>query len=146
MILHHDTSGGPHALLHVPSSVCQKQLHQFQVQDFRLSVSGGLQGTERKLAAVATKLVTCPALLLLDRPLDYFSPPRHMPAAQHFLRSLKTAACQLRINMIMTQEVMQDAAFDMVDNLVMLDQQAQPVYAGAPNQVRMLLSALLLYG
>lgn len=141
MTLHHDTSKGPylHALLHVPSSVSQKQLHELQVQDSRLSVSGGLQGTERKLAAVATKLVTCPALLLLDRPLDHFCPPRHMPAAQHLLRSLKTAARQLHVNVIMTQEVMQDAAFDMVDNLVMLDQQAQPVYAGAPNQVKMLL-------
>ena len=91
---------------------------------------------ERKLAAVATKLVTCPALLLLHQPLEHFSCPQDFPAAQHLLQSLTTAARQLHINVVMTQQVMQDADFEMVDHVVMLDQQARPVYAGAPNKVR----------
>ncbi len=85
---------------------------------------------------MATKLVTCPALLLLHQPLEHFSCPQHFPAAQHLLKSLTTAARQLHINVIMTQQVMRDADFEMVDHVVMLDQQARPVYAGAPNKVK----------
>lgn len=91
---------------------------------------------ERKLAAVATKLVTCPALLLLDQPLEHFSCPQDFPAAQHLLKGLITAARQLHIIVVMTQQVMQDVDFEMVDHVVMLDQQARPVYAGTPNKVR----------
>jgi len=100
------------------------------------SGSGGLAAPERKLAAVATKLVTCPALLLLHQPLEHFSCPQDFPAAQHLLKSLTTAARQLHINVVMTQQVMQDADFEIVDDVVMLDQQARPVYAGASNKVR----------
>jgi len=95
-----------------------------------------LAAPERKLAAVATKLVTCPALLLLHQPLEHFSCPQDFPAAQHLLKSLTTAARQLHINIVMAQEVMQDADFEIVDEVVMLDRQARPVYVGAPNKVR----------
>lgn len=91
---------------------------------------------ERKLAAVATKLVTCPALLLLHEPLEHFSCPQDLAAAHHLLKSLTTAARQLHINVIMTQQVMQDADFEVVDHVVMLDQQARPVYAGSPDKVK----------
>ncbi|KAA6423070.1 MAG: hypothetical protein FRX49_07058 [Trebouxia sp. A1-2] len=96
--------------------------------------AGGLAAPERKLAAVATKLVTCPALLLLHEPLEHFSCPQDLAAAHHLLKSLTTAARQLHINVIMTQQVMQDADFEVVDHVVMLDQQARPVYAGSPDK------------
>ena len=85
--------------------------------------------------AVATKLVTCPALLLLDQPLGPLCQPSQAAAAQHLLTSLRTAAQQLHINVVVTAEALQDAAFGVVDNVVMLDQQARPLYVGAPQKV-----------
>ena len=84
---------------------------------------------------VATKLVTCPALLLLDQPLSLLSRPQQSAAAQHLLRSLKTAAHQLHINVVIAEEVLQDAAFGVVDSVVIIDKQARPVYAGPPHKV-----------
>ncbi len=110
-------------------------MHQGGVGSDISCVSGGLAAQERKLAAVATKLVTCPALLLLEQPFRHFCQPQHFPAALHLLSSLKTAARQLHVNVIIAEESVQDAAFAVVDNLVMLDQSARPVYAGPPFKV-----------
>ena len=101
-------------------------------------VSGGLTLQERKLTAVATKLVTCPALLLVDQPLGQFCHPRHSAAAQHLLGSLMVAASQLHINVIIAEEALQSPAFDRVHNVVMLDEQARTVYAGPPDKVNTL--------
>ena len=100
--------------------------------------AGGLTAAEHKLVAVATKLVTCPALLLLDQPLGPFCQPSEAAAAQHLLTSLRTAAHQLHINVVVTAEAIQDAAFAVVDNVVMLDHQTRPVYVGTPQKVRTL--------
>lgn len=52
----------------------------------------------------------------------------------HLLQSLRTAASQLHMNVIISEQSMQDVMFGMMDNVVMLDEQALPVYAGAPNK------------
>ena len=94
------------------------------------AVAGALTAPERKVVAVATKLVTCPALLLLDRPLSPFNQPQHAASAAHLVQSLRTAACQLHMNIIIAEQGLQDATFGAVDNVIMLDEQALPVYAG----------------
>lgn len=110
----------------MPSLHCQGSNHH----QAGLAVTGALSALERKLVAVATKLVTCPALLLLDQPLSHFNQPRHATSAAHLVQSLRTAASQLRMNIIIAEQGLQDAAFEAVDNVVMLDEQALPVYAG----------------
>ena len=100
-------------------------------------MAGALAATERKLVAVATKLVTCPALLVLDQPLSHFNQPRDATSAAHMLQSLRTAASQLHINIIMAEPGLQDVSCGAVDNMVMLDEQALPVYAGTCNKARL---------
>ena len=98
----------------------------------RTAPAGALTGVERKLVAVATKLLTCPALLLLDEPFAPFNQPQHALAAAHLLQSLKTAASQLHMNVVLTAQGLPDTLFSAVDNVVMLDEHALPVYAGPP--------------
>ena len=98
------------------------------------TVAGALTAPERKVVAVATKLVTCPALLLLDQPLSPFNQPQHAASAAHLVQSLRTAACQLHMNVVIAEQGLQDATFGGVDNVVMLDEQALPTYVGTSNK------------
>lgn len=103
---------------------------QEQPPQIRFSAADALTAAERKVVAVATKLVTCPALLLLDQPLSPFDQPQHAASAAHLVQSLRTAASQLHMNIIVAEPGLQDATCGAVDNVVMLDEQALPVYAG----------------
>ena len=50
------------------------------------------------------------------------------------MQSLRTAASQLHMNVVIMEQSMQDAMFGMMGNVVMLDEDALPIYAGAPNK------------
>lgn len=107
---------------------------QKQPPQIRFPAADALTAAQRKVVAVATKLVTCPALLLIDQPLSPFNQPQHAASAAHLVRSLRTAASQLHMNIIIAEQGLQDATFGAVDNVVMLDAQALPVYAGTSNK------------
>ena len=111
-----------------------KQVVKKQPPCILSSIAGALTAPEHKVVAVATKLVTCPALLLLDQPLSPFNQPQHAASAAHLLHNLRTAACQLHMNVIIAEQGLQDATFGAVDNVVMLDEQALPVYVGSSNK------------
>ena len=100
-----------------------------------VSVTGGLSVCERKMVAVATKLVTCPALLLLEEPFTACQAPCDKPAAQHLLSSLQTAAQKLHINIIVGEEALPEAAFAQFHHVALLDQAGLPAFAGPPQQV-----------
>ena len=119
-------------MLLLPSKHKSSSIKDIKKQPPQIScfAADALSAAERKVVAVATKLVTCPALLLLDQPLSPFKQPQHAASAAHLVRSLRTAASQLRMNIIIAEQGLQDAAFGAVDNVVMLDEQALPVYAG----------------
>ena len=100
-----------------------------------MSLTGGLTACERKTVAVATKLVTCPALLLLEEPFAACQAPCDKPAAQHLLSSLQTAAQKLHINIIVGEETLPEAAFAQFHHVALLDQAGLPAFAGPPRQV-----------
>lgn len=87
------------------------------------------------MVAVATKLVTCPALLLLEEPFTACQAPCDKPAAQHLLSSLQTAAQKLHINIIVGEETLPEAAFAQLHHVALLDQAGLPAFAGPPQQV-----------
>ena len=90
------------------------------------------------MVAVATKLVTCPALLLLEEPFRACQMPCEGPAAQHLLGSLQTAANKLHINIVVGEETLPEAAFVQFPSVVLLDQAGLTAFAGEPQQVRSL--------
>lgn len=53
------------------------------------------------------------------------------------VQSLRTAASQLHINIIIAEPGLQDSSSGAVDNVIMLDEQALPVYAGTCDKARL---------
>lgn len=114
------------------------QLCLLSVQAILLTLpAGGLSLCESKLVAVATKLVSCPALLLLEEPFAASGLPCDRPAAQHLLRSLQIAAEKLHINIVVAEEMLPEAIFMNFPHALLLDQAGLPGFAGAPSQVRL---------
>lgn len=114
---------------------CPTQTQSVKLHAEKLPAVGALSACERKLAAIATKLVTCPALLLLQQPFQACHLPSDSLAAQHLLSSLQTAAQKLRINIVVGEESLPNRVYKRFPHAVLLDQAGLQVFAGEPQQV-----------
>lgn len=96
----------------------------------------GLSLAERQRVRIACELAGAPSLLVLQQP--WVAGGKQASCLLQLLAALQQAAQQLQINVVVGGLGVTDAAWDMFDDVLLLDGQGRTAFAGSP----LLVSAL----
>ena len=96
----------------------------------------GLSLAERQRVRVACELAGAPSLLVLQQP--WAAAGEQASCLPQLLAALQQAAQQLQMNVVVGGLGVTDAAWDMFDDVLLLDGQGRTAFAGSP----LLVSAL----
>ena len=104
----------------------------------------GLSLAERQRVRIACELAGAPSLLVLQQP--WAGAGEQASCLPQLLAALQQAAQQLQMNVVVGGLGVTDAAWDMFDDVLLLDGQGRTVFAGSPLLVRALGLPLAVLG
>ena len=96
----------------------------------------GLSLAERQRVRIACELAGAPSLLVLQQP--WAAAGEQASCLPQLLAALQQAAQQLQMNVVVGGVGVTDAAWDMFDDVLLLDGQGRTAFAGSPLLVRAL--------